>query len=36
MAKALEMKNICKYFAGVRANHNVNLTVEKGEVHALL
>ena len=36
MAYALEMKNICKYFSGVRANHNVNLTVEKGEVHALL
>lgn len=32
----LEMKNICKYFAGVRANYNVNLTVRRGEVHALL
>ena len=36
MATALEMKNICKYFSGVRANYNVNLTVEQGEVHALL
>ncbi|MBR4869164.1 MAG: ABC transporter ATP-binding protein [Oscillospiraceae bacterium] len=36
MANALEMKNICKYFSGVRANHNVNLTVRQGEVHALL
>ena len=36
MANALEMKNICKYFTGVRANHNVNLTVRQGEVHALL
>lgn len=36
MTNALEMKNICKYFPGVRANHNVNLTVRQGEVHALL
>ena len=32
----LEMKNICKSFAGVYANENINLTVEKGEIHALL
>ena len=36
MEYALQMKNICKYFSGVRANHNVNLDVKKGEVHALL
>ena len=36
MANALEMKQICKYFSGVRANYNVNLTVRQGEVHALL
>lgn len=32
----VEMKNICKFFPGVRANCNVNLAVRKGEVHALL
>lgn len=32
----LEMKNICKSFAGVYANENINLSVEKGEIHALL
>ena len=36
MANILEMKKICKYFAGVRANYQVDLEVEKGEVHALL
>ncbi|MDR3145675.1 MAG: ABC transporter ATP-binding protein [Treponema sp.] len=32
----LEMRNICKYFTGVRANHQVNLRILRGEVHALL
>jgi ABC-type sugar transport system ATPase subunit len=32
----LEMKNICKSFAGVHALKNVNFSVRKGEVHALL
>lgn len=32
----LEMKDICKSFAGVYANENINLSVEKGEIHALL
>lgn len=32
----LEMKNISKHFSGVYANKNVNLSVEKGEIHALL
>ena len=32
----LEMKNICKSFAGVYANENISLSVEKGEIHALL
>ncbi len=36
MANALEMKKVCKYFAGVRANYNVDFCVQKGEVHALL
>lgn len=36
MEYVLEMKNICKYFSKVRANHNVNLQIKKGEVHALL
>ncbi len=32
----LEMKHITKRFASVVANYDVNLTVAKGEVHALL
>ena len=32
----LEMKNITKTFPGVRALDNVNLQVEKGEIHALV
>jgi ABC-type uncharacterized transport system ATPase subunit len=32
----LEMRKICKYFSGVRANHNINLEIRRGEVHALL
>ena len=36
MPALLEMKNICKYFPGVKANHNCQLVLEKGEVHALL
>lgn len=32
----LEMKNISKAFSGVYANENVDLAVEKGEIHALL
>ncbi len=32
----LEMKNICKAFSGVYANKDINLSVEKGEIHALL
>ena len=33
--KILEMKNITKVFPGVKALDNVNLTVEKGEIHAI-
>ncbi len=33
---AIEMKNISKTFGPVVANHNVNLEVRQGEVHALL
>ena len=33
---AIEMKNISKSFGPVQANHNVNLEVLPGEVHALL
>lgn len=36
MAPILEMKNIVKQFPGVLANDNVNLTVEKGSIHALM
>lgn len=32
----LEMKHITKAFSGVYANEDVNLTVEQGEIHALL
>lgn len=32
----LEMKHICKSFSGVFANEDVNLSVEQGEIHALL
>ena len=33
---AIEMKGITKTFGKITANHNVNLSVKKGEVHALL
>lgn len=32
----LEMKHITKSFAGVYANEDIDLSVEKGEIHALL
>lgn len=32
----LQLKNICKSFSGVYANQDINMTVEKGEIHALL
>ena len=32
----LEMKNITKAFFGVKALKEVNLTVEEGEIHALV
>ena len=34
--KVVEMKNITKKFGSFVANENINLTVHKGEVHALL
>ena len=34
--KVVEMKNITKKFGNFTANNNINLTVHKGEVHALL
>ncbi len=34
--KVVEMKNITKVFGNFVANENINLTVHKGEVHALL
>ena len=36
MAPALELRGITKRFPGVLANDHINLTVEKGEIHALL
>ncbi len=33
---AIEMKGITKIYPGVRANDNVDLSVEKGEIHVLL
>jgi len=36
MATLLEMRGITKTFPGVRALENVNLKVERGEIHALL
>lgn len=32
----LEMKHISKAFSGVYANEDIDLAVEKGEIHALL
>ena len=34
--RILEMHDICKSFVGVQVLRNVNLEIEKGEVHALL
>ncbi len=36
MPPVLELRNITKQFPGVLANDNVNLSLEKGEIHALL
>jgi ABC-type sugar transport system ATPase subunit len=33
---ALEMKNICKSFGGIRALNDVDFTLKKGEIHALI
>ncbi|MFZ4714913.1 MAG: ABC transporter ATP-binding protein [Bacteriovoracaceae bacterium] len=33
---ALELKNISKTFGTFKANHNINLSVNSGEVHAIL
>ncbi len=32
----VEMKNICKTFGVIRANRDINLSVNEGEIHALL
>ena len=36
MESALELRNITKRFPGVLANDNISLTLEEGEIHALL
>ena len=32
----LRTENLCKYYAGLRANHDINLELRKGEIHALI
>lgn len=36
MPSLLEVKNVSKSFPGVKALDNVNITLGRGEVHALL
>jgi general nucleoside transport system ATP-binding protein len=36
MAPILELRNITKRFPGVLANDNISLTLNQGEIHALL
>ncbi len=36
MTPILELRGITKRFPGVLANDHINLTLEKGEIHALL
>src|SRR5512142_3337969 len=36
MAAVLELKDITKRFPGVIANDHINLTLENGEIHAML
>ena len=36
MAPILELRGITKRFPGVLANDHIDLTLEKGEIHALL
>ncbi len=36
MKHTLEMRNIVKRFPGVLANNRVNLTIQSGEIHALV
>lgn len=36
MTSALELKQICKRFAGIHALQNVNFTLKAGEIHAVL
>jgi simple sugar transport system ATP-binding protein len=36
MPPILELRGITKQFPGVLANDNINLTLERGEIHALL
>ncbi|MDF2533217.1 MAG: transporter ATP-binding protein [Clostridia bacterium] len=36
LSTVIEMKGISKSFPGIKANDNINLSVEKGEIHVLL
>jgi branched-chain amino acid transport system ATP-binding protein len=32
----LETRKLCKHYAGLRANHDINLQIQRGEIHALI
>ncbi|MDI3281283.1 MAG: ABC transporter ATP-binding protein [Bacillota bacterium] len=36
MATILETRNLCKYFGGLKAVHNVFMAVEEGEIHGII
>ncbi len=36
MENVIELINISKYFGNIKANDNVNLSLKKGEIHAIL
>ncbi len=36
MTEAIAIKNICKEFPGVKANQNINLTINQGEIRAIV
>ena len=32
----LELKGLSKYFGGIKANDDVNMSIERGELHCLI